>query len=149
MTAAGADRRRLASVVHSWAGRPVLVVGDAMLDEWRFADPDRLCREAPAPVLTLRRRICAAGGAANTAVNLAALGGEATLISPLGADVAADELHDCLGRGGVRDRTVSLPGRHTAVKRRILAAGQILLREDSGGVGWHRARGERLARIDC
>lgn len=133
MTAAGADRRRLASVVHSWAGRPVLVLGDAMLDEWRFADPDRLCREAPAPVLTLRRRSCAAGGAANTAVNLAALGGAATLVSPVGADAPADELHDCLGRAGVQDRTVSLPGRHTAVKRRILAAGQILLREDSGG----------------
>jgi rfaE bifunctional protein nucleotidyltransferase chain/domain len=127
-----AEQRRLASVVDGWTGRGVLVVGDAMIDEWRFADSDRLCREAPAPVLTLRRRLVAAGGAANTAVNLAALGGLAVLVAPVGADVAADELHDCLDAGGVRDRTVSQPGRPTPVKRRLLAGNQILLREDEG-----------------
>lgn len=118
--------------MESWLGRPVLIVGDAMLDEWRFAESDRLCREAPAPVLTLRRRISAAGGAANTAVNVATLGGRAVLVAPVGADVAGDELHDCLDRAGVWDRTVNQPGRPTPVKRRMLAGNQILLREDSG-----------------
>ncbi|MFC0507657.1 D-glycero-beta-D-manno-heptose 1-phosphate adenylyltransferase [Micromonospora costi] len=132
MAGAAAEQRRLASVVESWQGRPVLVIGDAMLDEWRFAESDRLCREAPAPVLTLRRRISAAGGAANTAVNVAALGGRAVLVAPVGADVAGDELHDCLDRAGVWDRTVNQHGRHTPVKRRMLAGSQILLREDSG-----------------
>ncbi|MCX5068815.1 D-glycero-beta-D-manno-heptose 1-phosphate adenylyltransferase [Micromonospora lupini] len=132
MAGAAAEQRRLASVVESWLGRPVLIVGDAMLDEWRFADSDRLCREAPAPVLTLRRRISAAGGAANTAVNVATLGGRAVLVAPVGADVAGDELHDCLDRAGVWDRTVNQPGRPTPVKRRMLAGNQILLREDSG-----------------
>ncbi|WP_328380996.1 D-glycero-beta-D-manno-heptose 1-phosphate adenylyltransferase [Micromonospora zamorensis] len=132
MAGAAAEQRRLATVVESWLGRPVLIVGDAMLDEWRFADSDRLCREAPAPVLTLRRRISAAGGAANTAVNVAALGGRAVLVAPVGADVAGDELHDCLDRAGVWDRTVNQPGRPTPVKRRMLAGNQILLREDSG-----------------
>ncbi|QOC94029.1 D-glycero-beta-D-manno-heptose 1-phosphate adenylyltransferase [Micromonospora craniellae] len=132
MARAAAEQLRLADVVQSWLGRPVLVIGDAMLDEWRFADSDRLCREAPAPVLTLRRRISAAGGAANTAVNVAALGGRSVLVAPVGADVAGDELHDCLDRAGVWDRTVSQPGRPTPVKRRMLAADQILLREDSG-----------------
>ncbi|MER7455704.1 D-glycero-beta-D-manno-heptose 1-phosphate adenylyltransferase [Micromonospora sp. NPDC126480] len=132
MAGAAAEQRRLAAVVESWLGRPVLVIGDAMLDEWRFAESDRLCREAPAPVLTLRRRISAAGGAANTAVNIAALGGRAALVAPVGADVAGDELHDCLDRAGVWDRTVSHPSRPTPVKRRMLAGNQILLREDSG-----------------
>ncbi|MDG4790431.1 D-glycero-beta-D-manno-heptose 1-phosphate adenylyltransferase [Micromonospora sp. WMMD1102] len=132
MATDAAEQRRLASVVESWLGRGVLVVGDAMLDEWRFAESDRLCREAPAPVLTLRRRLTAAGGAANTAVNLTALGGRAALVAPVGADVAGDELHDCLDRAGVWDRTISQPGRPTPVKRRLLAADQILLREDEG-----------------
>ncbi|MET7968564.1 D-glycero-beta-D-manno-heptose 1-phosphate adenylyltransferase [Micromonospora sp. NPDC005305] len=132
MAGAAAEERRLATVVAGWQGRPVLVVGDAMLDEWRFAESERLCREAPAPVLTLRRRISAAGGAANTAVNVAALGGRAALVAPVGADVAGDELHDCLDRAGVWDRTVNQPGRPTPVKRRMLAGNQILLREDSG-----------------
>ncbi|GIJ33421.1 D-glycero-beta-D-manno-heptose 1-phosphate adenylyltransferase [Micromonospora sediminimaris] len=132
MARAAAEQLRLADVVQSWLGRPVLVIGDAMLDEWRFADSDRLCREAPAPVLTLRRRISAAGGAANTAVNIATLGGRSVLVAPVGADAAGDELHDCLDRAGVWDRTVSQPGRPTPVKRRMLAGDQILLREDSG-----------------
>ncbi|WFE95980.1 D-glycero-beta-D-manno-heptose 1-phosphate adenylyltransferase [Micromonospora sp. WMMD987] len=132
MAGAAAEQRRLATVVESWRDRAVLVVGDAMLDEWRFADSERLCREAPAPILTLRRRITAAGGAANTAVNVAALGGRALLVAPVGADVAGDELHDCLDRAGVWDRTVSEPHRPTPVKRRMLAGNQILLREDSG-----------------
>ncbi|MEU6075897.1 D-glycero-beta-D-manno-heptose 1-phosphate adenylyltransferase [Micromonospora sp. NPDC047074] len=132
MAGGAAEQRRLATVVEGWLGRPVLVVGDAMLDDWRFAESDRLCREAPAPVLTLRRRISAAGGAANTAVNVAALGGRAVLVAPVGADVAGDELHDCLDRAGVWDRTVNQPGRPTPVKRRMLAGNQILLREDSG-----------------
>ncbi|MEU4477098.1 D-glycero-beta-D-manno-heptose 1-phosphate adenylyltransferase [Micromonospora sp. NPDC023966] len=132
MAGAAAEERRLATVVAGWQGRPVLVVGDAMLDEWRFAESERLCREAPAPVLTLRRRISAAGGAANTAVNVAALGGRAALVAPVGADVAGDELHDCLDRAAVWDRTVNQPGRPTPVKRRMLAGNQILLREDSG-----------------
>ncbi|MFU8870982.1 D-glycero-beta-D-manno-heptose 1-phosphate adenylyltransferase [Micromonospora sp. SL4-19] len=132
MAGAAAEERRLATVVESWQERPVLVVGDGMLDEWRFAESERLCREAPAPVLTLRRRISAAGGAANTAVNVSALGGRAVLVSPVGADAAGDELHDCLDRAGVWDRTVNQPGRATPVKRRMLAGNQILLREDSG-----------------
>ncbi|MEU5725107.1 D-glycero-beta-D-manno-heptose 1-phosphate adenylyltransferase [Micromonospora sp. NPDC047738] len=132
MAGAAAEERRLATVVESWQGRPVLIVGDAMLDEWRFAESERLCREAPAPVLTLRRRTSAAGGAANTAVNVSALGGRAVLVSPVGADAAGDELHDCLDRAGVWDRTVNQTGRPTPVKRRMLAGNQILLREDSG-----------------
>ncbi|MEV1287795.1 D-glycero-beta-D-manno-heptose 1-phosphate adenylyltransferase [Micromonospora sp. NPDC049679] len=125
--------RQLAAMVDDWSGRHVLVVGDAMLDEWRFATSERLCREAPAPVLTLLRRQAAGGGAANTAVNVAALGGHAVLVAPVGADPAGDQLHDCLERAEVVNRTVTQPGRATPVKRRLLAADQILVREDSGG----------------
>lgn len=132
MTRESRRRQRLTDVVESWQGHPVLVVGDAMLDEWRFADSNRLCREAPAPVLTLRRRQLAAGGAANTAVNLAALGARPTLVAPVGADVPGDELRDCLDRAGVRDHTVTRPGWATPVKRRLLAADQIVVREDEG-----------------
>jgi D-beta-D-heptose 7-phosphate kinase / D-beta-D-heptose 1-phosphate adenosyltransferase len=132
MTRESRRRQRLTDVVESWQGHPVLVVGDAMLDEWRFADSDRLCREAPAPVLTLRRRQLAAGGAANTAVNLAALGARPTLVAPIGADVPGDELRDCLDRAGVRDHTITRPGWATPVKRRLLAGGQIVVREDEG-----------------
>lgn len=126
------DRSHITALLDSWSGRDVLVVGDAMLDEWRFAESDRLCREAPAPVLALRRLEARAGGAANTAVNVAALGGRATFVAPLGADPAGDEVRGCLRRAGVRDQTVAPAGHRTPVKRRLVAGDQILLREDEG-----------------
>ncbi|WP_326551121.1 D-glycero-beta-D-manno-heptose 1-phosphate adenylyltransferase [Micromonospora sp. NBC_01813] len=130
------DQRHLAALtalVRRWSGRPILVVGDAMLDEWRFATSARLCREAPAPVLTLDHRQLAAGGAANTAVNLAALGARPLLVAPIGVDPIGDQVAHCLHRAGVQDRMVAQPGTRTPVKRRLLAADQILLREDEGG----------------
>ncbi|ROO52157.1 rfaE bifunctional protein nucleotidyltransferase chain/domain [Micromonospora sp. Llam0] len=120
-------------LVERWSGRRILVVGDAMLDEWRFATSTRLCREAPAPVLSLDRRQVAAGGAANTAVNLAALGARPLLVAPIGVDQVGDQVARCLHRAGVQDRMVAQPGTRTPVKRRLLAADQILLREDDGG----------------
>ncbi|MFV2099058.1 D-glycero-beta-D-manno-heptose 1-phosphate adenylyltransferase [Micromonospora sp. LOL_014] len=128
-----ADGTGPADLVERWSGRPVLVVGDAMLDEWRFATSTRLCREAPAPVLTLDRRQIAAGGAANTAVNLAALGARPLLVAPIGVDPVGDQVARCLHQAGVQDRMVAQPGTRTPVKRRLLAADQILLREDDGG----------------
>jgi D-beta-D-heptose 7-phosphate kinase/D-beta-D-heptose 1-phosphate adenosyltransferase len=124
----GADD--LAGTVQRWLGRPVLVVGDVMLDEWRFTEPRRLSREAPAPVVTLRRQEDAPGGAGNTAVNLAALGARPTLVAPRGDDPAGDRVRAALEAAGVTDRTVVVPGHHTPTKRRVVAADQILLCEE-------------------
>lgn len=126
---------QLAAAVSRWAGQPVLVVGDTMLDEWRFAESDRLCREAPAPVLTLRHRQEAPGGAANAAVNLAALGARPTLVAPVGDDPAGARLRAGLTAAGVADGTLPQPGHTTPVKRRLLAADQILVREDESDPG--------------
>jgi D-beta-D-heptose 7-phosphate kinase/D-beta-D-heptose 1-phosphate adenosyltransferase len=119
-------------VVEAWAGREVLVIGDALLDEWRHAAPERLSREAPAPVLSLRRREPAGGGAANTAINLAALGARPTLVAPVGNDEAGRRLRAVVTAAGVRDAMVTVPGRRTPVKSRVLVDGQVLLREDDG-----------------
>ena len=111
--------RLLLDVVEHWRGMDVLVVGDAMLDEWRFADAQRLSREAPAPVVTLRRQEDSAGGAANTAANLAALGARPVLVALLGDDPEAARLRSCLRLAGVTDATVTVAGTTTAAKRRL------------------------------
>ncbi|SCG61586.1 hypothetical protein GA0070613_3416 [Micromonospora inositola] len=38
MATGAAGQRRLANVVEGWIGRGLLMVGDAMLGEWRFAE---------------------------------------------------------------------------------------------------------------
>jgi rfaE bifunctional protein nucleotidyltransferase chain/domain/rfaE bifunctional protein kinase chain/domain len=122
----------LARTVAGWRAHPVVVVGDVMLDEWRFTEPQRLCREAPVPVVALRRQLDAAGGAGNTAVNLAALGARPVLVAPTGADAVGDRVRACLANAGVAIETVTVRGRPTCVKRRVVAGGQILFCEEAG-----------------
>jgi D-beta-D-heptose 7-phosphate kinase/D-beta-D-heptose 1-phosphate adenosyltransferase len=103
-----------------------------MLDEWRFTRPERLCREAPVPVVTLRQQTDSAGGAGNTAVNLAALGARPILVAPLGDDTAGQRARACLADAGVADHTVTVPGRPTCAKRRVIAGDQLILCEEEG-----------------
>jgi rfaE bifunctional protein nucleotidyltransferase chain/domain/rfaE bifunctional protein kinase chain/domain len=77
----------------------------------------------------------ACGGAGNTAVNIAALGGRATLVSAVGADDAGHQLRGRLAAAGVADRLLVVPGRSTPVKRRLLADDQVLARLDEGDTG--------------
>ena len=51
-------------------------VGDPILDGWWRGRTERMSREAPAPVVEVFERRHVPGGAANTAVNLAALGAQ-------------------------------------------------------------------------
>ena len=68
---------------------PIAVYGDLMVDHYVWGSVDRLCPEAPVPVLNVDRESRLPGGAANVAENLAALGSEVTLIGRVGRDPEA------------------------------------------------------------
>ena len=57
----------LARYVASFKDRRVLVLGDAILDEYLVGDCSRISPEAPVPVLKVNSSRCVLGGAANTA----------------------------------------------------------------------------------
>jgi D-beta-D-heptose 7-phosphate kinase/D-beta-D-heptose 1-phosphate adenosyltransferase len=122
-----------ASVVDGFSGLRVLVVGDAILDSYLAGSARRLSREAPVPVVALSERRDAPGGAANTAVNVATLGGRAVFASLVGRDAEGSRLLDLLDARGVdtggvvRDR-----GRRTEAKSRVVADGQTVVRFDQG-----------------
>lgn len=126
------DGQRLAGLVRRWHGLPVVVVGDAVLDEWCHGEPDQLSREAPVPVVAVRQIDRAPGGAANAAVNVAALGAKPILVAPVGDDQEGDRLRQCLTEAGVRVRAVVAPGWTTPTKRRVVAGDQIVIRIDGG-----------------
>ena len=52
---------------------PILVVGDIMCDHYVWGDVERISPEAPVQVLRWQREADRPGGAANAALNLAAL----------------------------------------------------------------------------
>src|SRR5688572_31103444 len=92
---------RLLPLVSNFGHRRVLVLGDAILDEYLTGDCSRISPEAPVPVLkvTSSRRVL--GGAANTAANIVSLGGRATLIALVGADEGGETLKRSAAGAGV------------------------------------------------
>jgi D-beta-D-heptose 7-phosphate kinase/D-beta-D-heptose 1-phosphate adenosyltransferase len=121
------------AVLDRFADLRVLVVGDAILDTYVRGSANRLCREAPAPVVAVSDRVDAAGGAANTATNARALGAQVALVAAIGQDDAGRRLERLLAATGVSTAgVVASSGRHTLAKQRIVADGQILVRFDQG-----------------
>lgn len=109
----------------------VVVVGDAMLDRWWVGSSNRLSREAPAPVMEVQRRHDVAGGAANTAMNLAALGAEVRLVGLVGTDEAGTTLRELLLAAGVEvSGLLAAPEVATVTKTRVVSDDQMLVRID-------------------
>ena len=108
----------------------VLVVGDVMLDRYWFGDVNRISPEAPVPIAKIGKTDHRAGGAANVARNIAALGGQAALLSVVGDDEAADTLTDLLAQDNIANYLHRSAHAPTTLKLRILARNQQLIRLD-------------------
>jgi len=124
------DSRDALSLLSEFRNQRVLVVGDVMLDRYLWGAVARLSPEAPVPIVAKQRTSALPGGAANVAVNVAALGGHPVLVSAAGAGPEAKELQAALVERGVIDEVIFNSGRKTTVKTRIIAHSQQLLRVD-------------------
>jgi D-beta-D-heptose 7-phosphate kinase/D-beta-D-heptose 1-phosphate adenosyltransferase len=125
--------RPLADLVDSFAELSVVVLGDALLDVYLDGEAERLCREGPVPVVRVTSRVELPGGAANAALNLAALGASARIVSVVGADRDGDELRAGLEACGVDGRGLVVSGcRPTLALHRLSAQSQLLVRFDDG-----------------
>ncbi|HEY9674784.1 MAG TPA: D-glycero-beta-D-manno-heptose 1-phosphate adenylyltransferase [Waterburya sp.] len=123
----------LSCLIDAFTGLNVVVIGDAMLDSYLEGSTDRLCQEAPVPVVAISNRKNIPGGAANTAVNIRNLGGRVTFLSVIGDDWEADVLRQSLEERGVSTEYVlTQPKRQTLAKHRVIASGQMLVRFDQG-----------------
>jgi rfaE bifunctional protein kinase chain/domain len=108
----------------------ILVVGDVMLDRYWFGDVSRISPEAPVPVVLFQREEARAGGAANVALNCAALNAQVQLLSVVGDDAEGASLRELLEKGRVGvgfhvDKSI-----RTTQKLRMLSLRQQLLRVD-------------------
>ncbi len=112
----------LGRLLRAMRGRSVLVVGDLMLDEYIVGSATRISPEAPVMVVRQREVRRMPGGAANVARNVAALGGQASLVGVVGQDDAGRELRACLETSGLRSLQLCTdPNRPTTRKTRVLA----------------------------
>ena len=108
----------------------VLVVGDVMLDRYWYGSTSRISPEAPVPVIRVTRTDDRPGGAANVALNIAALGAPAYLLGVTGQDEAAAALEQQLHSVGVSTSFIRQAQQPTIVKLRAMSRQQQLLRMD-------------------
>jgi len=109
----------------------VLIVGDVMVDEYTEGTVSRISPEAPVPIVEVKNRRWSAGGAANVALNVQALGATPILCSVIGQDDNGQKLLESLDTSNISSSYLyQSTDRKTTCKRRVLSNGQQLLRID-------------------
>jgi D-beta-D-heptose 7-phosphate kinase/D-beta-D-heptose 1-phosphate adenosyltransferase len=112
---------RAQQIVARFENTPIAIVGDLMLDQFIVGRVNRISPEAPVPVVEFDYDEYRAGGAANVAHNVRALGGRVDLVGIIGEDSAGERLLRELGAHGIgTDGVVADPSRRTTTKQRIV-----------------------------
>src|SRR5947207_995659 len=112
----------LRSLIGSFSGKRVLVIGDMVADEYLIGRPARISREAPVLILELSEERTVPGGATNVAVNTRTLGAEVFLAGVVGDDLPGRRLRRAISDLGMhQDGLVTDLQRPTSTKTRIMA----------------------------
>jgi len=115
-------QERLLNTLERFADQRIVILGDSIADRFLHGSISRVSREAPVFILQHQRTETSPGGAANCAMNMAALGAHVSLVSVTGADEAGSELRAKLEAAGVNiDGVVVSDKVQTTTKVRILA----------------------------
>ena len=124
-------RDRVLQLISRMKGSRVVVVGDIMIDRYLVGETERLSPEAPVPVVTVRERHAALGGAANVAANVSAMGATCLLVGVVGDDTDGATIRQNLAIARLEDRfVIPIAGRPTTSKTRIIARSQQIVRID-------------------
>ena len=118
-------------LIEQFSQQSVLVIGDMMLDEYIWGTVSRISPEAPVPVVEVQNRTWIAGGAANTAANVASLGGHAIVLGLIGEDSSSDHIIQILQAKDIDTSPLLCDAnRPTSTKTRVIAHGQQIVRYD-------------------
>lgn len=119
------------SIFHQFQSLKVLVIGDLMIDRYFHGFVKRISPEAPVPIVEWNGEANRLGGAANVALNVAAMGATTYLCGIVGRDQESDLFFNLLEENGLdSDLIVQSTTRPTSIKTRVIAANQHLLRLD-------------------
>ena len=109
----------------------VMVIGDVMIDAYLWGPVERISPEAPVPVISVTKREDRLGGAANVALNVAAMGATPIVCAVTGNDNKGKVLSELLERRGLpSEGIVHLNDRPTTVKSRVISGHQHIVRVD-------------------
>ena len=116
---------KLMEQLASWRPFRALIVGDFMLDQLEYGHADRLSNDAPVPVLHVQRVEERPGGAANVALDLAAMRAAVHAFGVVGEDGHGDTLRSLLDRSGISPKgLVADSSRPTTRKKSLVGLAQ-------------------------
>jgi rfaE bifunctional protein kinase chain/domain len=108
------------------------VIGDVMLDTYKWGNVDRISPEAPVPIVSLKNTEQRIGGAGNVALNLQSLGAKAYVLSITGNDPEADQLCTLFAEQKINIQYLARStNRITTNKTRIICRNQQMMRLDA------------------
>jgi rfaE bifunctional protein kinase chain/domain len=125
------SENRIKELKHKFEGKRIAIIGDMMLDGYFWGDVKRISPEAPVPILEISEEFFRFGGAANVALNIAALGG-----IPIPIGVIGDDSYGTIFSSLLNDSKISAGGiliddtRPTTTKTRVIADSQHVVRID-------------------
>ena len=109
----------------------VLIVGDVMVDYYLFGEVNRISPEAPVPVVEILKKEARPGGAANVALNVAALGSNPLLLTMIGRDATGESLLKMLQDNDVdTTHVIQHQSRVTTLKTRVFDEDKQVVRFD-------------------
>ena len=108
----------------------ILVIGDAMLDQYYFGSIDRISPEAPVPVFSVKEIENKLGGAANVVNNIINFGVKTSLVSSVAKDKSGEILLELLKQKKITSNIIFKKNDVTTTKIRSVVGNQQLLRQD-------------------
>jgi rfaE bifunctional protein kinase chain/domain len=108
-----------------------LVIGDVMIDAYVWGKVERISPEAPVPVVRVTAKEDRLGGAANVALNIAALGATPIVCAIAGTDQKGEVMAQLLSEQGLSAAGLVFSERRpTTVKTRVISSHQHIVRVD-------------------
>lgn len=131
MEATNINPTSLIKIIERFSNASVFVIGDIILDCYIWGNVERICPEAPVPVVDINHDSLMLGGAANVVENLRALGAQFSLCSIVGNDSDGASLEALLKEKGMGTEGIFVDTeRFTTKKTRIVAGHQQVVRFD-------------------
>lgn len=128
------DKDNLLEILNRSKNKQIAVIGDIMLDRYRWGKHVRMSPEAPVPVVEIDSTSESLGGASNVFNNLYFLGAKPIIIGVVGNDEAGEIIKKKVQTENLpTDGIFTDSTRITSVKERVIANGQHVVRLDWEG----------------
>lgn len=109
----------------------IIIIGDVMLDSYLWGKVERISPESPVPIVSVHKKEMRLGGAANVAMNVAALGATPILCSVIGNDEPSEKLFLLMEQYNMPTKgLIKSSDRKTTLKTRIISGSHHHLRVD-------------------